>query len=426
MENLERVLECVGKENGIVGVHAEKHEIVLRETESLISQGKVSTPFFPMSRPKMAEVEAVEEVIRLARKTSTPLYIFHLTSQSGLEKITEAKSEGALVFAETCPHYLMFTQEIYSKNMSEDKQLILVGANAFKDGLYDIAEKQFSHFLNIYPTHDKVFEATLKYVRPGIKEYEILSEFQRVAKDMGSESQAGFLYSAPEGTSAMNVPTRLLSHEMKRGDQLNILIEVSGPGGFWAEIARAICIGSASHHLKDLTQISFELQEEMAKLMQQKRSPFDFRGLNLVRTAEESKAINHIKGTVIIIAGSGMCTGGRIKHHLVNNISRRESTILFPGFQAVETLGRQIVDGAREVRILGQMYPVQAKIVQMNGFSAHADRNELFRWLSGLKRPPRHLFVTHGEPDAAKYFANFLKQKKGGRYQCPTTRMKSF
>jgi Xaa-Pro aminopeptidase len=129
------------------------------------------------------------------------------------------------------------------------------------------SEEELEYGRKAVELHDRVFEATLKYVRPGIKEYEILSEFQRVAKDMGSESQAGFLYSAPEGTSATNVPTRLLSHEMKRGDQLNILIEVSGPGGFWAEIARAICVGSASKHLKDLTQISFELQERMAKLM---------------------------------------------------------------------------------------------------------------------------------------------------------------
>jgi Xaa-Pro aminopeptidase len=129
------------------------------------------------------------------------------------------------------------------------------------------SEEELEYGRKAVELHDSVFEATLKYVRPGIKEYEILSEFQRVAKDMGSESQAGFLYSAPEGTSAMHVPRHLLNHEMKRGDQLNILIEVSGPGGFWAEIARAICVGSASKHLKDLTRISFELQEEMAKLM---------------------------------------------------------------------------------------------------------------------------------------------------------------
>jgi metallo-beta-lactamase family protein len=114
-----------------------------------------------------------------------------------------------------------------------------------------------------------------------------------------------------------------------------------------------------------------------------------------------------------------MCTGGRIKHHLVNNISRPESTILFPGYQATGTLGRQIIDGAQEVRILGQMYPVKARIFKINGFSAHADRDELFRWLSGLKRPPLHLFVTHGEPDAAQSFANFVKEKTGWQISVP-------
>lgn len=161
------------------------------------------------------------------------------------------------------------------------------------------------------------------------------------------------------------------------------------------------------------------LDEDMVELMRQKKSPFDFTGLKMTRTTDESKVINHINGTVVIIAGSGMCTGGRIKHHLVNNISRRESTILFPGYQAIGTLGRQIVDGAKEVRILGQMYPVKARISQINGFSAHADRDELLRWLSGLRRPPLHLFVTHGEPDVARYFSDFMKEKTGWEISVP-------
>jgi metallo-beta-lactamase family protein len=161
------------------------------------------------------------------------------------------------------------------------------------------------------------------------------------------------------------------------------------------------------------------LDEDMVELMRQKKSPFDFTGLKMTRTTDESKVINHISGTVVIIAGSGMCTGGRIKHHLVNNISRHESTILFPGYQATGTLGRQIVDGAKEVRILGQKYPVKARIAQINGFSAHADRDELFRWLSGLKRPPLHLFVTHGEPEVAQYFADFMKERTGWEISVP-------
>jgi metallo-beta-lactamase family protein len=175
----------------------------------------------------------------------------------------------------------------------------------------------------------------------------------------------------------------------------------------------ATSITEVFEHYPDL------LDEDMLELMRQKKSPFDFPSLKMTRTTDESKVINHISGTVVIIAGSGMCTGGRIKHHLVNNISRRESTILFPGYQAIGTLGRQIVDGAKQVRILGQMYPVKARIAQINGFSAHADRDELFRWLSGLRRPPLHLFVTHGEPDVARYFADFLKEKTGWEISVP-------
>ena len=161
------------------------------------------------------------------------------------------------------------------------------------------------------------------------------------------------------------------------------------------------------------------LNEKMAEFLNQKGSLFDFRGLKFVRTIDESKAINHIKGTVIIIAGSGMCTGGRIKHHLVQNITRPESTILFVGYQAVGTLGRQITDGFKKVRILGQTYPVRARVVQMDGFSAHADRDDLFKWISNLRSPPRHIFVTHGEPDSAQSLANLIIEKKGWKVLVP-------
>jgi len=159
---------------------------------------------------------------------------------------------------------------------------------------------------------------------------------------------------------------------------------------------------------------------EMGQLLRQKRSPFDFPGLNLVRTVDGSKAINHMVGSTIIIAGSGMCTGGRVKHHLVNNISREESTILFVGYQAVGTLGRHIVDGAKEVRILGQRYRVRARVVQLDGFSAHADRDQLVRWLSSLRKPPRRIFVTHGEPNASQHLANLVRSSSGWETVIPS------
>ncbi|MFC1874216.1 MBL fold metallo-hydrolase RNA specificity domain-containing protein [Chloroflexota bacterium] len=159
--------------------------------------------------------------------------------------------------------------------------------------------------------------------------------------------------------------------------------------------------------------------KEMTEVIQQHQSPFDFLGLEMVKTVEESKAINNIDGTTLIIAGSGMCTGGRIKHHLVTNISRKESTILFVGYQANGTLGRHLVNGAKKVKILGQQYKVRAKVAQINGFSAHADRDGLLRWLSGFKKAPRHLFVTHGESQAATYFGELVREKTGWETSVP-------
>jgi metallo-beta-lactamase family protein len=159
--------------------------------------------------------------------------------------------------------------------------------------------------------------------------------------------------------------------------------------------------------------------KEMTRLIHQHKSPFDFPSLKMVQTVDESKALNHIKGTIMIIAGSGMCAGGRVKHHLAANVSQRENTILFVGYQAIGTLGRQILDGAKKVRIFGQQYPVRAKIARIHGFSSHADRDELFRWLEGLKGAPRKVFVVHGEPVAAQRFSQFLREKKGWEISVP-------
>ena len=91
-----------------------------------------------------------------------------------------------------------------------------------------------------------------------------------------------------------------------------------------------------------------------------------------------------------------MVTGGRVKHHIANNITRPESTILFVGYQAVGTAGRIILDGAKEIRLFGQTYPVKANIEKIDGFSSHADRDGLLAWLSDIHTPPRCVFVTHG------------------------------
>jgi len=151
------------------------------------------------------------------------------------------------------------------------------------------------------------------------------------------------------------------------------------------------------------------LDRETIALFEEGNSPFGFPGLRLVRSIEQSKAINSIRGSCIVMAGSGMCTGGRIKHHLVQNIHREESTILFVGYQAQGTLGRHIVDGKKEVRIHGKMYPVRARIEQIEGFSAHADDKDLMRWIGTLESPPKKVFVTHGEQKAAFALADRIK-----------------
>jgi len=158
---------------------------------------------------------------------------------------------------------------------------------------------------------------------------------------------------------------------------------------------------------------------EMMQRLRQGNSPFSFENLKMVQTTEESKAINFIKGSVIIIAGSGMVTGGRIKHHLVNNIARPESTVLFAGYQAEGTPGRQLLDGVRQVRLLGQIYPVRANVVQIHGFSAHTDREGLLAWLSDMRMPPRCVFITHGEKKAAASFAEFLSEQTGWQTKVP-------
>ncbi len=153
------------------------------------------------------------------------------------------------------------------------------------------------------------------------------------------------------------------------------------------------------------------LDAEARLLFERGESPFDFPGLRLVHSVAQSKAINSIRGSCVIMAGSGMCTGGRIKHHLIQNIHRKESTVLFVGYQADGTLGRLILDGTPAVRIHGKMYPVKAKIRQIQGFSAHADRNALMKWVGSFKSSPKRLFITHGEKKAAFSLAEGIRAK---------------
>ncbi|WP_258360605.1 MBL fold metallo-hydrolase RNA specificity domain-containing protein [Moorella sulfitireducens] len=147
--------------------------------------------------------------------------------------------------------------------------------------------------------------------------------------------------------------------------------------------------------------------------------PFYLPGLHLSRTTEESMAINKIQGGAIIIAASGMCDAGRIKHHLKHNLWRHESTVLLVGYQAAGTLGRRLLEGEKKVRIHGEEIAVRADIVSLDGFSAHADRDGLLKWLKAFERPPRKVFITHGEEEAARDFATKVTSELGLATEVP-------
>ncbi len=134
--------------------------------------------------------------------------------------------------------------------------------------------------------------------------------------------------------------------------------------------------------------------------------------LHFVQTVEDSMAINKIRSGIIVIAGSGMCEGGRIKHHLKHNLWRPECSVVFVGFQGKGTLGREIVDGARTVHILGEEIAVRSSVYTINGFSAHADQAELLGWLSCFKNSPE-VFVVHGEEEVSISFGELVKEKFG-------------
>jgi metallo-beta-lactamase family protein len=153
------------------------------------------------------------------------------------------------------------------------------------------------------------------------------------------------------------------------------------------------------------------LDAEAVSLMRWLRRARGRPRIRFVQDVEESIALHRIKQGAVIISASGMCEAGRIQHHLRHNLGRPDCTIIIPGFQAAGTLGRSLVDGAKEVRIFGIKIPVRAEIYTIGGLSAHADREGLIDWLSRFERPPRATYVVHGEADISDEFANVVRDR---------------
>lgn len=154
--------------------------------------------------------------------------------------------------------------------------------------------------------------------------------------------------------------------------------------------------------------------EEAMEYVKKGINPISFHGLRLSITQEESVAINFDDKPKVILAASGMCDAGRIKHHLKHNLWRPESTILFVGYQSVGTLGRSIIDGAQRVKLFGEEIDVKAEITKLEGLSGHADKDGLTAWINGFtKKRPRKVFIVHGEDSVTISFAQYLKNEFG-------------
>ncbi|OGD15073.1 hypothetical protein A2V47_02125, partial [Candidatus Atribacteria bacterium RBG_19FT_COMBO_35_14] len=151
--------------------------------------------------------------------------------------------------------------------------------------------------------------------------------------------------------------------------------------------------------------------EDTLNLIKIGNNPLDFRNLKFTKTVEESKQLNLSRGSKVIISASGMCTAGRIKHHLKHNLWRKESSIVFVGYQAEGTLGRRIKEGEKVVKIFGEEIQVNAEIHSLEGFSGHADREGIIQWIKSFKNKPQKIFVVHGEEEAAEEISKKIEEE---------------
>jgi len=146
---------------------------------------------------------------------------------------------------------------------------------------------------------------------------------------------------------------------------------------------------------------------------------FATKRFTVTRSAQESKQITASKLPSIVISASGMATGGRVLHHLADGLPDRRNTVLFVGFQAEGTRGRQLVDGATEVKIHGRVIPVNATVVRLDGMSAHADQSEILRWLTGFTKAPKATYLVHGEIASMEALKTAIGGALGWRVEIP-------
>ena len=183
---------------------------------------------------------------------------------------------------------------------------------------------------------------------------------------------------------------------------------ITGHGCFPVYIDSPLAI-EATRIFKDTDSSCFD--EETNALLAKGIDPIQFPGLKVSVTSDESRAINTDPVPKVIISASGMCEAGRIRHHLKHNLWRKECTILFVGYQAVNTLGRSLLEGADNVKLFGESIEVQAEICQLTGLSGHADREGLLKWVNSFEPKPKRVFIIHGEDEVENIFAQTLTEQ---------------
>jgi metallo-beta-lactamase family protein len=166
-------------------------------------------------------------------------------------------------------------------------------------------------------------------------------------------------------------------------------------------------------HMEDFDEDAKEILRKTGKC------PVLCPNLQFVSTRDESQKLNDMHYPAIILSASGMATGGRILHHLKYRLPDPRNTILFVGYQAVGTRGQLIKDGAREVKLHGEMVPVRARIHSLEAFSGHADRIEILRWLKTFQKPPKLTFIVHGEPESSAALADEIHRSLGWKTHIP-------
>ncbi len=212
-----------------------------------------------------------------------------------------------------------------------------------------------------------------------------------------------------EGRGNLVVPAFALGRTQ---DLLVLLDELCGRGELPS--LRVFVDSPLAREATDVTLGHWESLDEAARGFARRlgagRLPY---ALRFTASPEDSMALARIRSGAILIAASGMCDAGRVRHHLRANLPREDCAVLFTGFQAGGTLGRRLVDGARGVRLFGETVPVRARILTLGGLSAHADRGALLAWAGGLKRAPERAFVVHAEEETALLFAKALEDERG-------------